>query len=73
MTRLTTELARLEEDNGRQRWMIGEKDKQIKETQAKFAASEAYALRERLQGARRRCKSLPTYRRSSCSTWKTTR
>ena len=49
MTRLTTELARLEEDNGRQRWMIGEKDKQIKETQAKFAASEAYALRERLQ------------------------
>ena len=29
--------------------MIGEKDKQIKETQAKFAASEAYALRERLQ------------------------
>ena len=40
MTRLTTELARLEEDNGRQRWMIGEKDKQIKETQAKFAASE---------------------------------
>ena len=49
MARLTTELARLEEDNGRQRWMIGEKDKQIKETQAKFAASEAYALRERLQ------------------------
>ena len=49
MQRLTTELARLEEDNGRQRWMIGEKDKQIKETQAKFAASEAYALRERLQ------------------------
>ena len=35
MQKLTTELARLEEDNGRQRWMIGEKDKQIKETQAK--------------------------------------
>jgi hypothetical protein len=47
--KLTKELARLEEDNGRQRWMIGEKDKQIKDTQAKFAASEAYALREKLQ------------------------
>lgn len=30
MAKLTTELARLEEDNGRQKWMIGEKDKQIK-------------------------------------------
>ena len=38
-----------EEDNGRQKWMIGEKDKQIKEVQGKYQASEAYALRERLQ------------------------
>ena len=49
MRKLTTEMARLEENNGRQRWMIGEKDKQIKETQVKFSLSEAYALRERLQ------------------------
>ena len=42
MSKLTTELARLEEDNGRQKWMIGEKDKQIKEVQGKYAASAAY-------------------------------
>ena len=49
MAKLTTELARLEEDNGRQKWMIGEKDKQIKEVQGKYAASAAYALQEKLQ------------------------
>jgi len=36
MAKLTTELARLEEDNGRQKWMIGEKDKQVKEVQGKY-------------------------------------
>ena len=49
MAKLTTELARLEEDNGRQKWMIGEKDKQIKEVQGKYAASAAYKLQEKLQ------------------------
>ena len=49
MSKLTTELARLEEDNGRQKWMIGEKDKQIKEVQGKYAASAAYKLQEKLQ------------------------
>ena len=49
MGKLTTELARLEEDNGRQKWMIGEKDKQIKEVQGKYAASSAYRLEEKLQ------------------------
>ena len=49
MAKLTTELARLEEDNGRQKWMIGEKDKQIKEVQSKYAASAAYKLQEKLQ------------------------
>ena len=49
MAKLTTELARLEEDNGRQKWMIGEKDKQIKEVQGKYQASQAYKLQERLQ------------------------
>lgn len=49
MAKLTKELARLEEDNGRQKWMIGEKDKQIKEVQGKYQASEAYKLQEKLQ------------------------
>jgi hypothetical protein len=42
MSKLTTELARLEEDNGRQKWMIGEKDKQSKKSKVSTPASAAY-------------------------------
>jgi hypothetical protein len=49
MQKLTRELARLEEDNSRMTWMLGEKEKQIKEVRAKYTESAAYALREQLQ------------------------
>jgi len=49
MQKLTRELARLEENNSRMTWMLGEKEKQIKEVRAKYTESAAYALREQLQ------------------------
>ena len=47
--KLTTELARVEEDNGRQKWLIGEKDKEIETIKAKFTDTYQYSLEERLQ------------------------
>ena len=47
--KMTREMARLEENNSRMTWMLGEKEKQIKETRAKFTESAAYALEEKLQ------------------------
>lgn len=49
MQKMTREMARLEENNSRMTWMLGEKEKQIKETRAKFTESAAYALEEKLQ------------------------
>ena len=49
MQKLTRELARLEENNSRMTWMLGEKEKQIKEVRAKYTESAAYALQEKLQ------------------------
>ena len=48
MQKLTRELARLEENNSRMTWMLGEKEKQIKEVRAKYTESAAYALQEKL-------------------------
>ena len=47
--KLTTELARGEEDNGRQKWLIGEKDKEIETIKGKFMDTYQYSLEERLQ------------------------
>jgi len=47
--KLTTELARVEEDNGRQKWLIGEKDKEIETIKGKFMDTYQYSLEERLQ------------------------
>jgi hypothetical protein len=47
--KLTTELARVEEDNGRQKWLIGEKDKEIETIKEKFTDTYQYSLEERLQ------------------------
>jgi len=47
--KLTTELARVEEDNGRQKWLIGEKDKEIESIKSKFTDTYQYSLEERLQ------------------------
>ena len=47
--KLTTELARVEEDNGRQKWLIGEKDKEIETIKEKFTNTYQYSLEERLQ------------------------
>ena len=49
MQKLTRELAVLEEKNSRMTWMLGEKEKQIKEVRAKYTESAAYALQEKLQ------------------------
>ena len=49
MQKLTRELARLEENNSRMTWMLGEKEKQIKEVRAKYTESAAYVLQEKLQ------------------------
>ena len=49
MQKLTRELARLEENNSRMTWMLGEKEKQIKEVRSQYTESAAYALREQLQ------------------------
>ena len=47
--KLTNELARVEEDNGRQKWLIGEKDKEIEMIKGKFTDTYQYSLEERLQ------------------------
>jgi len=49
MQKLTRELASLEEKNSRMTWMLGEKEKQIKEVRAKYTESAAYVLQEKLQ------------------------
>ena len=49
MQKLTRELARLEENNSRMTWMLGEKEKQIKAVRAKYTERAAYALQEKLQ------------------------
>ena len=49
MQKLTREMARLEENNSRMTWMLGEKEKQIKEVRAKYTESAAYVLQEKLQ------------------------
>ena len=39
----------MEEDNGRQKWLIGEKDKEIETIKEKFTDTYQYSLEERLQ------------------------
>ena len=73
MQKLTRELARLEENNSRMTWMLGEKEKQIKEVRPSTRRARRTRCENNCKSAWKRSRWRPTYRANSYSTSNVTR